>query len=86
MSLRIVLDEAGGAPALPAFVRPPGERATRVPVTLLGGDDDAGADRPLLLYLPDEPAVGRRFRYQDLEWEGVEYRNGWLARLVVDEA
>lgn len=85
MSLRIVLDEAGGAPALPLFVRTPGEPATQIPVTLLDGHS-AAAGRPLLLYLPDEPAVGRRFRYQDLEWEVVEYRNGWLARLVVDEA
>ena len=45
-------------------------------------------DRPsrsiLKLYLDDEPEVGRRFRYNGLEWQIVEYRDGWIARLIVE--
>lgn len=80
-----MLDETGSGAPLPLLAPPPSERGRRVSVTLFMSDADE-PERPLLLSLYDVPEVGRRFRYQDLEWEIVEYRNGWLARLVVEEA
>ena len=86
MEMRIVLDE-GGPPAVPTLRRR-GRRPRRPQraLTAVVHDEKSREQRPLLLYLADEPAVGTRFRYQDLDWEVVEYRDGWLARLVVDEA
>ena len=37
----------------------------------------------LLLFVSDEPAIGERFRYHGSTWEIVDYRDGWVARLVV---
>ena len=44
--------------------------------------DDPGAP-PLLLYLADEPELGREFEYGGARWEIVDYQDGWVARLVV---
>ena len=52
----------------------------RHPAFLDSNDDRNPA---MLLYLPDEPEIGRRFRYGGVEWEIVDYRDGWIARLVV---
>jgi hypothetical protein len=45
-------------------------------------------DRPsrsiLKLYLEDEPEIGQVFYYNGLEWQIVEYRDGWIARLIVE--
>ena len=38
---------------------------------------------PLLLYLAEEPEVGRVFEYGGAHWEIVDYQDGWVARLVV---
>ena len=38
---------------------------------------------PLLLYLAEEPEVGRVFEYGGAHWEIVDYQDGWIARLVV---
>ncbi len=38
---------------------------------------------PLLLYLADEPEIGREFEYGGARWEIVDYQDGWIARLVV---
>jgi hypothetical protein len=39
---------------------------------------------PMLLYYADEPTVGTRFRYAGVEWEVVDYDDGWVARMVVE--
>jgi hypothetical protein len=38
----------------------------------------------LLLYLSEEPEIGLRFRYTGEEWEIIDYRDGWIARLLVE--
>jgi hypothetical protein len=40
--------------------------------------------RPMLLFVGEEPEVGMRFTYTDIDWEVVDYRDGWIARPVVD--
>jgi len=37
----------------------------------------------LLLYLSEEPEIGREFEYGGARWEIVDYQDGWIARLVV---
>jgi hypothetical protein len=81
--LRILLSEDNGdgpAPPLPTAVRQPTlEHRSGAPVA---GLEDQGSP-PLLLYLADEPEIGRRFRYGSALWEIVDYQDGWIARLVV---
>ena len=84
MNLRITLsdDEAAdsGLQILPSRRRAaPRERS--VPVFADWHDTDLPA---LLLYLADEPEIGRRFSYSGVDWEIVDYRDGWVARLLVD--
>jgi hypothetical protein len=86
MTLRINLCDDAPPPsdrrptARPA-VRAPLEEA-RVREPLLADLDDPYVP-PLLLYLGDEPEIGRRFHYAGVEWEIVDYDNGWVARLIV---
>lgn len=83
MTLRILLSEDNGdgltAP-LPAAVREP-DLAHR-PRGPVAGLEEQGSP-PLLLYLADEPEIGRRFHYGGALWEIVDYQDGWIARLVV---
>jgi hypothetical protein len=44
---------------------------------------DDGRRSGLLLYLADEPEIGRRFTYGGVEWEIIDYHDGWIAQLVV---
>jgi len=83
MALRISFCDAdppslgGGA----AVSEPPIDDRHAVEPLLAAGDDPHVP--PLLLYLGDEPEIGRRFRYYDVEWEIVDYDDGWVARLIV---
>ncbi len=84
MTVRITLsDDQPTAPAVP--VVPPSRRvehpASSAPVFADWDDCEAPA---LLLFLPDEPEIGRRFPYSGVDWEIVDYRDGWIARLLVD--
>jgi len=83
MTLRISFCD-GDPPSLNGFVPsnalPPDDSHVAEP--LLADLDDPYVP-PLLLYLGDEPEVGRRFHYSDVEWEIVDYENGWVARLIV---
>ena len=36
-----------------------------------------------MLFVHREPEIGMCFRYADLLWEVVDYRDGWIARMVV---
>jgi hypothetical protein len=83
MTLRIRLhDDEGGVPM--SFertkVRTPQPAYQRKPAFL---DWDDTRSPAMLLYLPDEPEIGKRFLYGGVEWEIVDYRDGWIARLVV---
>jgi hypothetical protein len=71
---------AAGVPILPS-ARPPAPRDSSVPVFADWDDDQSPA---LQLFLADEPEIGRRFSYSGVEWEIVDYRDGWVARLLVD--
>jgi hypothetical protein len=84
MTVRITLSEdQPAAPAVP--IVQPGPRVERpassAPVFADWDDSEATA---LLLFLPDEPEIGRRFSYSGVDWEIVDYRDGWIARLLVD--
>ena len=65
---------------VPAAVREPA--IAQRPGAPVAGLEDPGSP-PLLLYLADEPEIGRRFRYGGALWEIVDYQDGWIARLVV---
>jgi hypothetical protein len=75
-------DEIGdSAPVRPhETVREPVAHRRRGPAV---ADLDDPAVPPLLLYLADEPEIGRQFTYDGARWEIVDYQDGWIARLVV---
>ncbi len=82
MNPRIELDES--APEAPPPTSAGDQAAPPAARQLLDADwQDTGAE-PLLLYVAEEPSVGLEFSYHGLDWEIVEYRDGWVAKLVVD--
>jgi hypothetical protein len=82
MNPRIQLDES----APEALTASSGDDQAPPPVTrqLLEADWEDSTTEPLMLYVAEEPRVGLEFSYNDLDWEIVEYRDGWVARLLVD--
>jgi hypothetical protein len=83
VTLRIMLSDDTGdsTPArAAAAVREPVTARRPGPAVADWSDQDAP---PLLLYLADEPEIGRRFSYGGARWEIVDYQDGWIARLVV---
>jgi hypothetical protein len=51
---------------------------------LLDADWEDSKAEPLMLYVAEEPRVGLEFSYHGLRWRIVDYREGWIARLLVD--
>jgi hypothetical protein len=51
---------------------------------LLDADWEDSTAAPLMLYVAEEPRVGLEFSYHGLDWEIIDYRNGWIAKLLVD--
>jgi hypothetical protein len=84
MTLRISLTDdesaAVGIPIVPSSA-PSHSTGPTAPVFADWDDDQSPV---LLLYLPDEPEIGLRFQYSGVDWEIVDYRDGWVARLLVD--
>jgi hypothetical protein len=82
MSLRFDLDESVAEEPIVATVvgeiPPPSMRQ------LLDADWEDSKDEPLMLYVAEEPRVGLEFSYHGLSWQIVDYREGWIARLLVD--
>jgi hypothetical protein len=37
----------------------------------------------LTLYFSGEPRIGEEFSYNDLRWKVIDYRDGWIAELLV---
>jgi len=81
LRIRLTDDSSDGhSTPRPAAVRDPvPPRGPRAPLADWG---DPSAP-PLLLYLAEEPEVGRVFEYGGASWEIVDYQDCWIARLVV---
>lgn len=82
MTPRIELDESTPK-SLVVFTpgTPPPRPSSR---QLLNADWEDSAAEPLMLYVAEEPRVGLEFSYHGLNWRIVDYRDGWVADLVVD--
>ncbi len=50
---------------------------------LAHADWESPTDDTLMLYLAEEPRIGAEFSYNGLRWRIVDYRDGWVARLLV---
>jgi len=83
MSPRIHLVESvsGG----PTIVTVAGEIPPPMTRQLLDADWDDSEAEPLMLYVAEEPRVGLQFSYHGLNWQIVDYRDGWVARLLVGQ-
>ena len=46
-------------------------------------DWDSSTEDGLKLYLSEEPGIGDEFSYNGVRWQIVDYRDGWVARLLV---
>jgi len=82
MSPRIHLDES--VSDAPIVAKVAGEIPPPVDRQLLDADWDDSEAEPLMLYVAEEPRVGLEFSYHGLSWQIVDYRDGWVARLLVD--
>lgn len=86
MTPQIELDESTSpTPSLPP-VRVRERRAGRHgrgSHSLVDADWEGRGPDALLLFVADEPGIGDRFAYAGATWEVVDYRDGWVARLVV---
>jgi len=50
---------------------------------LAHADWESSTDDGLKLYLSDEPGIGDEFSYNGVRWQIIDYRDGWVARLLV---
>jgi len=82
MSPRFDLDESVSRAPIVATVS--GEIPSPVTRQLLDADLDDSEAEPLMLYVAEEPRVGLEFSYHGLSWQIVDYRDGWVAKLLVD--
>jgi hypothetical protein len=82
MRPRFHLDESvSGAPIAATAA---GEIPPLVTRQLLVADWENSETEPLMLYVAEEPRVGLEFSYHGLSWQIVDYRDGWVARLLVE--
>jgi hypothetical protein len=82
MNPRFELDESvSDEPVALHPETPPFPSAARY---LLDADWEGSEAEPLILYVAEEPRVGLEFSYHGLEWQIVEYDDGWVARMLVD--
>ena len=82
MSPRFQLDESVSESPISTTVA--GEIPPPFTRHLLDADWEDSETEPLMLYVAEEPRVGLEFAYHGLSWQIVDYRNGWVARLMVD--
>jgi len=82
MSPRIQLDESLSEAPIVATVA--GKIPPPVSRQLLDADWEDSKAEPLMLYVSEEPRVGLEFSYHGLSWQIIDYRDGWVARLLVD--
>ena len=50
---------------------------------LAHADWESSHDESLMLFLSEEPAIGHEFSYNGVRWQIIDYRDGWVARLLV---
>ena len=82
MSPRFHLDESvSGVPIIATVAAEIQPAMTR---QLLDADWHDSEAEPLILYVAEEPRVGLDFTYHGLSWQIVDYRDGWIAKLLVD--
>jgi len=82
MSPRFHLDESvSGVPIIATVAAEIQPVMTR---QLLDADWHDSEAEPLMLYVAEEPRVGLDFTYHGLSWQIVDYRDGWIAKLLVD--
>ncbi len=82
MSLRFNLDDTVTyrPDVLPTIAkRPPPARRRQLAIA---DWDEATADQ-LILFVPDEPLIGDEFSYNGVRWQVVDYRDGWIARILL---
>ena len=46
-------------------------------------DWERSTEDGMKLYLSEEPGIGDEFSYNGVRWRIVDYRDGWVARLLV---
>jgi len=82
MTTRIELDDSvADIPTAPwGQAEPPPPSSGR---DLVDADWDGSHEERLMLYLSDEPAMGHEFSYNGVRWRIIDYRDGWVARLLV---
>lgn len=80
---RIALDQSSEGRLEP--IPSPTEPATRPGPSrhLVLADWEAQNSDALMLYLSGEPRIGEEFSYNDLRWKVIDYRDGWVAELLV---
>ena len=50
---------------------------------LASTDWDRSTPGHLNLFLPDEPRIGDQFSYNGVQWQVVDYSDGWVARILL---
>jgi hypothetical protein len=82
MNPRIQLDES--TPEEPLARMTDSSRPPATARQLLDADWENTDAEPLLLYVAEEPRVGLEFSYHGLDWQIVDYHDGWVAKMVVE--
>ena len=73
----ILGDEAVRSVQSPKIPSPSGYRQ------LASTDWDRSTPDHLVLFLPDEPRIGDQFSYNGVQWQVVDYSDGWVARILL---
>ncbi len=81
MNTRIELDDSGpGIPSAPVEWDAPPAPCARQFAHI---DWERSTADGMKLYLSEEPRIGDEFSYNGVRWQIVDYRDGWVARLLV---
>jgi len=63
--------------------RPQGDPPPPITRPFAHANWETSRDDSLKLYLTDEPGIGDEFSYNGVRWQIIDYRDGWVARLLV---
>lgn len=81
MDPRIELDDTEAAPI--EVTRPTIDPPPPTARWLAQADWETSGNTGLKLYLAEEPDIGDEFFYHGVRWRIIDYRDGWVARLLV---